>query len=369
MKIETRAARLSDYDALDRLQNDAFPGDALLLSLADMKSHLAGDTPGAILVATEGERVVGYAVLTDRPKRPWTGCDFIAVAPTHAHRGIGARLLEEIFRGARRPLLRGHVRASNTTARRLYRRHGFVSTGRKRSFYLNGDDAIAILAQRVFPVMPSLRSGWNAPPADPWRSQAINRTVRFRLGREEPGSTIRPRPPRRDGCTAMKIETRAARLSDYDALDRLQNDAFPGDALLLSLADMKSRLAGDTPGAILVATEGERVVGYTVMTDRPKRPWTGWDFLAIDLARARRGVGARLVEEVLRRARRPLIRGHVRASNIAALRLYQKHGFISTGRKRSFYSNGDDAIALLGQRVFPVMPRRRGVRPVAPAAG
>jgi ribosomal-protein-alanine N-acetyltransferase len=63
----------------------------------------------------------------------------------------------------------------------------------------------------------------------------------------------------------------------------------------------------------------------------------------------RRGVGRRLLEEVLRRA---LATGmssawlEVREGNAAAIALYHSCGFIEQGRRRRYYPDGEDALLL-----------------------
>lgn len=148
------------------------------------------------------------------------------------------------------------------------------------------------------------------------------------------------------------ILVRRAEVSDFDQIDSLQKSAFPGDALLMSWEEVRDRCTGKKPGALLVAAHGKAVVAYCVLTDRPFRPWTGWDFLAVDPASSRLGIATKLTGEVFRSASRPFIRGFVRSTNTRALAHYRKWGFIQTGRKRAFYSDGDDAIVLLGQNII-----------------
>jgi ribosomal protein S18 acetylase RimI-like enzyme len=151
-----------------------------------------------------------------------------------------------------------------------------------------------------------------------------------------------------------RILVRKAEEADFAQIDRLQNDAFPGDVLLMSAEHMSQRCQGAIKGAVLVATIEEKVVGYCVLTDRPFRPWTGWDFLAVDPEFSRLGIATKLTEEVMKSANRFLIRGFVRSKNSGALNHYRNSGFFQTGRKKEFYSDGDDAIVLLGQRVLPM---------------
>jgi len=70
----------------------------------------------------------------------------------------------------------------------------------------------------------------------------------------------------------------------------------------------------------------------------------------------RRGLGQRLLVAVLRRAAElgcVTAELEVRASNLAALGLYRKHGFVQVGRRRNYYQQeGEDAL-LLAARLKP----------------
>jgi len=96
------------------------------------------------IVAAVRGRVIGYAGM-------WVVIDEahvtnIAVHPEFRGRGIGERLLCELFvrakaRGARRMTL--EVRPSNEVARHLYEKHGFVARGLRKGYYSDtGEDAI-----------------------------------------------------------------------------------------------------------------------------------------------------------------------------------------------------------------------------------
>ncbi len=72
----------------------------------------------------------------------------LAVAPEMRRRGIGARVLGAALefagkRGARRAFL--EVRESNTAAIAFYERSGFITSGRRRSYYSNPvEDALVL---------------------------------------------------------------------------------------------------------------------------------------------------------------------------------------------------------------------------------
>lgn len=72
--------------------------------------------------------------------------------------------------------------------------------------------------------------------------------------------------------------------------------------------------------------------------------------LAVDPEWRRRGIGQRLLDAVLERARGQGVRElflEVRSSNVDAQRLYRSNGFADVGRRRNYYSRPrEDALVL-----------------------
>ena len=101
------------------------------------------------------------------------------------------------------------------------------------------------------------------------------------------------------------------------------------------------------PGGICLAAEEDgRLVGYTVCS----RYADVWHLMNIAVEPARRRVGiatqlmTRLFEETGARARMTL---EVRASNDAAIAMYERFGFRRAGERRRYYQdNGEDALVM-----------------------
>ncbi len=97
---------------------------------------------GICLAAEDEDGLVGYLVCA-RYDDVWHLMN-VAVHPDRRRRGIATVLIERLFEeageGARFTL---EVRVSNAPAIEMYRRFGFRSAGRRRSYYHdNGEDAL-----------------------------------------------------------------------------------------------------------------------------------------------------------------------------------------------------------------------------------
>ena len=98
----------------------------------------------------------------------------------------------------------------------------------------------------------------------------------------------------------------------------------------------------------LVALDGEAVAGYvgsqSVMGE------TDMMNIAVDPNYRRQGVAAALIEELVRRLKdrgNHCLTLEVRASNDAAIKLYEKLGFAQIGRRPNYYRNPkEDALIL-----------------------
>ncbi len=144
-QVKVRSANIDDIGSIISLQNKAFPNDPLAFSHASLHEKLK-DRSRYLLVAEFRNKFAGYASLTDRRFRPWTGGDFLAVEQEFSGRGIGAMIMIKALQRAKRPLMRIFVARSNMRARKLYKRMGFHSNGVRKAHYPNGDDALVLLA-------------------------------------------------------------------------------------------------------------------------------------------------------------------------------------------------------------------------------
>lgn len=110
---------------------------------------------------------------------------------------------------------------------------------------------------------------------------------------------------------------------------------------------------GAVPERVVLVVEEGAVLGFVVA----RALGDEWEIenLAVSGPARRRGLGSRLVGEVLDRARGRGARSvflEVRESNHAARMLYQKWAFVPAGRRKAYYSDPVED-ALLFQFIFP----------------
>jgi len=140
-----RRMRWWDIAPVAELERDLFPHDRW--TVETFWSELAGvpETRYYLVAEALDGEIVGYAGLF--AGRDQADVQTIAVRPDHQRTGLGRRLLNSLLDEARRRGCREvflEVRAENTAAIRLYERTGFEVTGRRRSYYGRGADAIVM---------------------------------------------------------------------------------------------------------------------------------------------------------------------------------------------------------------------------------
>lgn len=152
-----------------------------------------------------------------------------------------------------------------------------------------------------------------------------------------------------DACAAVRV--RPARLSDLDALVALERVCFAGAgasrralrhaigsptmSLLIAIADDAERREGD-----------EILVGAATLELRSQAGSARLSLIAVSPARIGQGLGGLLLDaveaEALARDCRRL-RLETRPENGAAIRLYERHGFVRYAVKHGYYEDGATA--------------------------
>ncbi|HEY2327743.1 MAG TPA: ribosomal protein S18-alanine N-acetyltransferase [Gaiellaceae bacterium] len=144
--------------------------------------------------------------------------------------------------------------------------------------------------------------------------------------------------------TAVLVHIRPLRLEDLDAIERIEQRAYPTP---WSRSMFASELAKPT-SICLGAFDGSQLVGYMINA----RYVDAWHVMnvAIDSTNRRRGVATALIERLFELTRDDERRGYtleVRVSNEGAIRLYTRLGFEARGVRRGYYTdNREDALIM-----------------------
>ena len=144
--------------------------------------------------------------------------------------------------------------------------------------------------------------------------------------------------------TAVALEIRPLELADLDAIESIEQRAYPTP---WSRSMFASELAKPT-SICLGAYDGAELVGY-VINSRYVDAWHVMN-VAVDPDRHRRGVATALLERLFELTADDERRGYtleVRVSNEGAIRLYQRLGFEPRGIRRGYYTdNREDAVIM-----------------------
>ena len=144
--------------------------------------------------------------------------------------------------------------------------------------------------------------------------------------------------------SADAVEIREMTVADLMAVMAIEQTAFSMPWRESTFESLLHRTDAD----LLAAFADGRLVGYAVC-------WTVVDQaelgnVAVDVEWRNRGVGRRLVEAALERARAREAEEcflEVRESNLVARRLYEELGFAAIGRRRRYYASPvEDALVM-----------------------
>jgi len=131
-----------------------------------------------------------------------------------------------------------------------------------------------------------------------------------------------------------------AGILDLNALRKLEKLSFERDAW--PLVDLIAVLT--FPGVIrLKAVIDGKMVGFVAGDPRRREGW-GWiATIAVDPAHRRRGIGRALLHACEVRLAVPNARLTVRASNYAAIRMYETEGYRTIDIWKAYYNDGENA--------------------------
>jgi ribosomal-protein-alanine N-acetyltransferase len=143
----------------------------------------------------------------------------------------------------------------------------------------------------------------------------------------------------------VRVDIRRLTLGDLSDIERLEQRVYPTPW-------SRSMFAGELakPSSICVGAfdETERLVGYLIVS----RYVDAWHIMniAVDLGVRRLGVASRLLDALFELTVGDGRRGYtleVRVTNKAAIALYERYGFETSGMRRGYYTdNREDALIM-----------------------
>jgi ribosomal-protein-alanine N-acetyltransferase len=160
-------------------------------------------------------------------------------------------------------------------------------------------------------------------------------------------------PPNRNATTAIAWKVRAFRPADTSAISEiLRNSSQAAQWPFESYASL-----ANSPGGMLLVCEAKtQVIGFVAA--RQAADQAEILNIAVHSDFRRKGVASALLTDALDAFRRSAIARvflELRESNLPARKLYERHGFIRTGRRKSYYANPtEDALCML--RKFTEVP-------------
>lgn len=156
------------------------------------------------------------------------------------------------------------------------------------------------------------------------------------------------------------IEYRRLALSDLDAIEEIERDAYPTPWSRSMFAGELAKPSSISVGAVDLLTD--RLIGYLIVS-RYVDAWHVMN-LAIHSGYRRRGIAVELMEELFELTASDPRRGftlEVRVSNKVAIALYERLGFRATGVRRGYYTdNREDALIMWKDAAGAEMPSRDG---------
>lgn len=139
------------------------------------------------------------------------------------------------------------------------------------------------------------------------------------------------------------IQIVPASLWDLNAIRQLERIAFPRDAWpLLEMVGVLTLPSVER----WKAEDGERLAGFVAADIRRSQGLAWIATIAVHPEYRRKGLGNRLMEKVEALVEVPRMRLSARASNRAAIQLYQRRGYEQVDVWPKYYSGEEDAVVM-----------------------
>lgn len=144
--IAIRRMSESDLEVVSTIEKEVFQDPWSLNAFkTDLNNSMAWP-----MVAEFENKIVGYSNIYIVAGEVQIGN--FAVAPGFRNRGVGKRMMNEIFEKANEYKCHSvflEVRESNTPAMELYRSYGFISSGKRKDYYSNPRENAIIMVKEL----------------------------------------------------------------------------------------------------------------------------------------------------------------------------------------------------------------------------
>ena len=142
-------------------------------------------------------------------------------------------------------------------------------------------------------------------------------------------------------CFAMEILS--ATIRDLNALRKLERICFEKDSW--PLFDLIAVLT--FPDVVrLKAVENDQMVGFVAGDPRPSQGFSWIATIAVLPDYRRKGIGRSLLHACEVQLKTPRLKLSVRASNQAAITLYEQEGYRTMDMWKAYYTDGENAIVM-----------------------
>lgn len=205
-------------------------------------------------------------------------------------------------------------------------------------------DAVAVAGS------PAHAALFDLPVADAVYPTPAGLVAAVRDWNAEPGTLVplylrRPdaKPPASAAPPAVVdalAKTDAARCAELEAQLFGGDDPWPAEAF--------NRAIGAADHHYVAARIGDTLVGYAGISRLGRTPPFEFEVhtIGVDAAYQGRGIGRRLLADLLEYADGAVVHLEVRTDNAAAIGLYRDVGFVETGVRKRYYRNGADAYTM-----------------------
>ena len=150
----------------------------------------------------------------------------------------------------------------------------------------------------------------------------------------------------------MSVAIRRLELADLDAIEKIERASYPRP---WSRSMFVSELAKPSSLSLAATLDDGMLAGYLVVS----RYVDAWHVMNVAVAEKQRrlGIASTMLRSLLDETGRDAERGYtleVRVSNVAAIRLYERFGFVQRGIRRGYYTdNREDALIMWRDPVRP----------------